>query len=190
MRTCHRIGHWQWPVLPEWLLVPQPGAVRTVAPGKTLPLPCVCTAFVTKTVPLPCVCTAFVTKTVPLPCVCTAFVTKTVPLPCVSLPSGGRLPRDLPHSHGIHIFPPYLSIPPHAACQANGQGVNALSTSALLSRPRAIQPRGSIRTSMCSKRPSSSATPWGRKTLPLPCVPTAVATKDAAFALRSHRHCL
>ena len=49
--------------------------------AKTLPLPCVSTAFVAKTPP--CVSTVFVAKTLPLPCVSTAFVAKTLPLPCV-----------------------------------------------------------------------------------------------------------
>ena len=35
------------------------------AAGKTLPLPCASTAFVTKTAPLPCASTAFVAKTAP-----------------------------------------------------------------------------------------------------------------------------
>ena len=50
--------------------------------GKTVPVPCVPTAFVAKTLPVPCVPTAFVAKTLPVPCVPTAFVAKTVPLPC------------------------------------------------------------------------------------------------------------
>ena len=50
--------------------------------GKTLPLPCVSTAFVAKTLPLPCVSTAFATKTLPLPCVSTALMAKTLPFPC------------------------------------------------------------------------------------------------------------
>ena len=46
--------------------------------GKTVPVPCVPTAFVAKTVPVPCVPTAFVAKTVPVPCVPTAFVATAV----------------------------------------------------------------------------------------------------------------
>ena len=44
------------------------------APGKTLSLPCVSTAFAAKTLSLPCVSTAFAAKTLLLPCVSTADI--------------------------------------------------------------------------------------------------------------------
>ena len=44
---------------------------------KTLPLPCVVTAFTDKALPLPCAVTAFTDKALPLPCVVTAFTAKT-----------------------------------------------------------------------------------------------------------------
>ena len=80
-------------------------------PLKTLPLPCVATAYVAKTLPLPCVVTAFVTQSTAFAlcchCLCDSkqCICLVLPLPmwlkhclCPVLgrPDGGGLPRDLP----------------------------------------------------------------------------------------------